>query len=150
MADQSRINKTTVVIALLILSLVPHTQNYNSQEYFLFDLYFILMFYVWQSAEKTTISLLQELYVKKDINPKYDLIQIEGAIHGPTFKYWVSVGDLVGKSSNFDPYILKACHKIESFLYNYGFRSVKKEGKTCCSQGSLGQNLGQPMPKIYG
>ena len=49
------------------------------------------------AAAKTPVSLLQELYVKKGINPKYDLIQIEGAIHEPTFKYRVSVGDLVGK-----------------------------------------------------
>lgn len=47
-------------------------------------------------AAKTPVSLLQELYVKKGINPKYDLIQIEGAIHEPTFKYRVSVGELVG------------------------------------------------------
>lgn len=51
----------------------------------------------FKSAAKTPVSLLQELYVKKGINPKYDLIQIEGAIHEPTFKYRVSVGDLVGK-----------------------------------------------------
>jgi RISC-loading complex subunit TARBP2 len=50
-----------------------------------------------QGAAKTPVSLLQELYVKKGINPKYDLIQIEGAIHEPTFKYRVSVGELVGK-----------------------------------------------------
>lgn len=49
-----------------------------------------------QGAAKTPVSLLQELYVKKGINPKYDLIQIEGAIHEPTFKYRVSVGELVG------------------------------------------------------
>ena len=50
----------------------------------------------FQGAAKTPVSLLQELYVKRGINPKYDLIQIEGAIHEPTFKYRVSVGDIVG------------------------------------------------------
>ena len=47
------------------------------------------------SGPKTPVSLLQELYVRKGITPKYDLVQIEGAVHEPTFKYRVSVGDLV-------------------------------------------------------
>ena len=47
------------------------------------------------SVPKTPVSLLQELYVRKGITPKYDLVQIEGAVHEPTFKYRVSVGDLV-------------------------------------------------------
>ena len=46
-------------------------------------------------APKTPVSLLQELYVRKGITPKYDLVQIEGAVHEPTFKYRVSVGDLI-------------------------------------------------------
>jgi len=41
------------------------------------------------------VSLLQELYVRKGITPKYDLVQIEGAVHEPTFKYRVSVGELI-------------------------------------------------------
>ena len=44
---------------------------------------------------KTPVSILQELYVRKGITPKYDLVQIEGAVHEPTFKYRVTVGDLV-------------------------------------------------------
>merc|ERR1739844_542444 len=47
------------------------------------------------SAQKTPVSLLQELYVRKGITPKYDLVQIEGAVHEPTFKYRVTVGELV-------------------------------------------------------
>ena len=47
------------------------------------------------SAPKTPVSLLQELFVRKGITPKYDLVQIEGAVHEPTFKYRVSVGDLI-------------------------------------------------------
>ncbi len=47
------------------------------------------------SAPKTPVSLLQELYVRKGITPKYDLVQIEGAVHEPTFKYRVSIGELV-------------------------------------------------------
>merc|ERR1712241_1616894 len=47
------------------------------------------------SAPKTPVSLLQELYVRKGITPKYDLVQIEGAVHGPTFKYRVLMGELI-------------------------------------------------------
>ena len=32
------------------------------------------------SAQKTPVSLLQELYVRKGITPKYDLVQIEGLL----------------------------------------------------------------------
>ena len=39
--------------------------------------------------------MLQELYVRQGITPKYDLVQIEGAVHEPTFKYRVTVGDAV-------------------------------------------------------
>merc|ERR1739838_394992 len=46
-------------------------------------------------AAKTPVSLLQELYVRRGITPKYDLVQIEGAVHEPTFKYRVSVGELL-------------------------------------------------------
>ena len=50
---------------------------------------------VSSGAPKTPVSLLQELYVRKGITPKYDLVQIEGAVHEPTFKYRVTVGELV-------------------------------------------------------
>ncbi len=46
-------------------------------------------------AAKTPVSLLQELYVRRGITPKYDLVQIEGAVHEPTFKYRVTVGEFV-------------------------------------------------------
>lgn len=44
---------------------------------------------------KTPVSLLQELYVRRGIVPKYDLVQIEGAVHEPTFKYRVTIGEFV-------------------------------------------------------
>merc|ERR1719297_702916 len=47
------------------------------------------------SGPKTPVSLLQELYVRKGITPKYDLVQIEGAVHEPTFKYRVTIGDFI-------------------------------------------------------
>ena len=48
---------------------------------------------------KTPVSLLQELYVKKGITPKYDLVQIKGPVHKPTFKYRVSVGEVYATGS---------------------------------------------------
>jgi len=47
------------------------------------------------SSAKTPVSLLQELFVRRGITPKYDLVQIEGAVHEPTFKYRVTVGEVV-------------------------------------------------------
>jgi len=47
------------------------------------------------SNAKTPVSLLQELYVRRGMTPKYDLVQIEGAVHEPTFKYRVTVGEFV-------------------------------------------------------
>ena len=47
---------------------------------------------------KTPVSLLQELCVKMQLTPKYDLVQIEGSVHEPTFRYRVAVGEFIGKS----------------------------------------------------
>ena len=47
------------------------------------------------NAAKTPVSLLQELYVRRGLTPKYDLVQIEGAVHEPTFKYRVTIGEIV-------------------------------------------------------
>ena len=33
------------------------------------------------------LNLWQELYVRRGVTPKYDLVQIEGQVHEPTFKY---------------------------------------------------------------
>lgn len=46
-------------------------------------------------AAKTPVSLLQELYVKQGVTPQYDLVQIEGQVHEPTFKYRVTVGNFM-------------------------------------------------------
>ena len=44
------------------------------------------------NAAKTPVSLLQELYVRRGLTPKYELVHTEdGAIHGTTFKYRVTV-----------------------------------------------------------
>uniref|UniRef100_T1GW90 DRBM domain-containing protein n=1 Tax=Megaselia scalaris TaxID=36166 RepID=T1GW90_MEGSC len=45
------------------------------------------------SAIKTPVSILQELLSRRGITPNYELVQIEGAIHEPTFRYRVSFND---------------------------------------------------------
>ena len=53
------------------------------------------MVYVHLGMISNIFNIFQELYVRKGITPKYDLVQIEGAVHEPTFKYRVTVGDAV-------------------------------------------------------
>ena len=48
-----------------------------------------------QKFDSFSFTTFQELYVRQGITPKYDLVQIEGAVHEPTFKYRVTVGDAV-------------------------------------------------------
>ncbi|NP_001182008.1 loquacious [Bombyx mori] len=43
---------------------------------------------------KTPVSVLQELLARRETVPKYELLQIEGMIHEPTFRYRVTVADL--------------------------------------------------------
>ncbi|GLG99032.1 Maternal effect protein staufen [Gryllus bimaculatus] len=44
---------------------------------------------------KTPVSVLQELLSRRGTTPRYELVQIEGAIHEPTFRYRVTVADVV-------------------------------------------------------
>lgn len=46
-------------------------------------------------AAKTPVALLHELYDKRDIAPRYDLIQVEGKVHQPIFKYRLTVGQSI-------------------------------------------------------
>jgi len=46
-------------------------------------------------AVKTPVDLLHELFDKRDIVSKYDLIQIEGTLHQPIFKYRLTVGQVI-------------------------------------------------------
>lgn len=46
---------------------------------------------------KTPVSILQELLSRRGITPTYELVQIEGAIHEPTFRYRVSFNDKEGE-----------------------------------------------------
>lgn len=45
---------------------------------------------------KTPVSILQEILSRRGTTPKYELVQIEGAIHEPTFRYRVTAADTVG------------------------------------------------------
>lgn len=56
------------------------------------------------SATKTPVSVLQELLSRRGITPTYDLVQIEGAIHEPTFRYRVTFGSKDGKYRNSQPF----------------------------------------------
>lgn len=49
------------------------------------------------NAMKTPVSVLQELLSRRGITPSYELVQIEGAIHEPTFRYRVTYGNKDGK-----------------------------------------------------
>lgn len=53
---------------------------------------------------KTPVSVLQELLSRRGTTPKYELVQIEGAIHEPTFRYRVTVGEVIGKK-NLPPFL---------------------------------------------
>lgn len=46
---------------------------------------------------KTPVSVLQELLARRGTVPKYELVQIEGLIHEPIFRYRVTVSDVVGE-----------------------------------------------------
>merc|ERR1719288_508552 len=90
------------------------------------------------NVQKTPVSLLQELYVRQGITPKYDLVQIEGAVHEPTFKYRVTVGDAVatgiGKSKK------KAKSEAAKAFLLESYRKLKKanrDGNECISEMSL-------------
>ena len=51
------------------------------------------------SPEKTPAALLQEFCVRKGIKLEYYELQKEGADHEPTFKYLVTVGELMATGS---------------------------------------------------
>lgn len=66
---------------------------------------------------KTPVSVLQELLARRCTVPKYELVQIEGMIHEPTFRYRVTVADLVGTTFQI---IFKFQNKVcYSLIENY-------------------------------
>ncbi|XP_043264438.1 protein Loquacious-like isoform X2 [Colletes latitarsis] len=46
-------------------------------------------------SNKTPVSILQELLSRRNATPTYELIQVEGAVHEPIFRYRVTVADIV-------------------------------------------------------
>ncbi|XP_012282651.1 RISC-loading complex subunit tarbp2 isoform X2 [Orussus abietinus] len=74
---------------------------------------------------KTPVSVLQELLSRRGTAPKYDLVQIEGAIHEPTFRYRVTVADVV------DPTVAAM-----------GTGRSKKEAKHAAAKAALDKLIG--------
>ncbi|XP_037089722.1 RISC-loading complex subunit TARBP2-like [Pollicipes pollicipes] len=72
-------------------------------------------------APKTPVSLLQEMAAKQGSTPKYDLLQVEGAVHEPTFLYRATVGEVVAS----------------------GLGQSKKKAKHMAARAVLDQLLGQ-------
>jgi len=97
------------------------------------------------AAIKTPVSLLQELYVKRGITPKYDLVQIEGAVHEPTFKYRVTVGDFVatgcGQSKK------KAKHTAAKSMLDKIRRHAQQHLKSVTAAGGGGGEEGGVVAK---
>ena len=98
------------------------------------------------AAIKTPVSLLQELYVKRGITPKYDLVQIEGAVHEPTFKYRVTVGDFVatgcGQSKK------KAKHTAAKSMLDKIRRHAQQHLKSVTAAGGGGEEGGIVAKKM--
>lgn len=75
-------------------------------------------------SSKTPISILQELLSRRGITPNYELVQIEGAVHRPMFKYRVSFNDK------------------EAF----GCGPSKKQAKHNCAKALIALLTGQTLP----
>lgn len=81
-------------------------------------------------CSKTPVSILQELLSRRDTTPKYELIQVEGAIHEPIFRYRVTVADIVGL------YLILITHIIISFSV-FNSTNMKFSYTAKCSRGSF-------------
>jgi len=81
------------------------------------------------NVQKTPVSLLQELYVRQGITPKYDLVQIEGAVHEPTFKYRVTVGDAVATGNGKSKKKAKS-EAAKAFLLQSYEKSIRKQDES--------------------
>ena len=85
-------------------------------------------------AAKTPVSLLQELYVRRGQTPKYDLVQIEGAVHEPTFKYRVAIGEIAATGSGQSK--KKAKHSAAKALLDK-LMGAQKTGKAPVGQPTI-------------
>ncbi|XP_043682668.1 interferon-inducible double-stranded RNA-dependent protein kinase activator A homolog isoform X1 [Vespula pensylvanica] len=99
---------------------------------------------------KTPVSVLQELLSRRGTIPKYELVQVEGVIHEPTFRYRVTVADVVGLYQN-NIYIILINDPIVSAM---GTGRSKKEAKHAAAKAVLDKLIGaniesaeSPIPK---
>ncbi|XP_030376859.1 interferon-inducible double-stranded RNA-dependent protein kinase activator A homolog isoform X2 [Scaptodrosophila lebanonensis] len=83
-------------------------------------------------ATKTPVSILQELLSRRGITPGYELVQIEGAIHEPTFRFRVSFKD-----------------KDTPFTAMGAGRS-KKEAKHAAARALIDKLIGVQLPEMQG
>ncbi|EEB19182.1 tar RNA binding protein, putative [Pediculus humanus corporis] len=78
---------------------------------------------------KTPVSLLQEMLSRQGTTPKYELVQIEGAIHEPTFRYRVTVADNVAIGTGRSKKVAK--HTAAKNLLD------KLNGKAACEEFNI-------------
>lgn len=89
---------------------------------------------------KTPISILQELLSRRGITPNYELVQIEGAVHEPTFRYRVSFNDKDGKLSKILNILVKVSTTVNIIAMGVG-RS-KKEAKHAAAKALIDKLTG--------
>ncbi|XP_033219598.1 RISC-loading complex subunit tarbp2-like isoform X2 [Belonocnema kinseyi] len=83
---------------------------------------------------KTPVSVLQELLSRRGTTPKYELVQIEGAIHEPTFRYRVTVADVVAHKD----FAIEA----DPIVSAMGTGRSKKEAKHAAAKAVLDKLIG--------
>jgi len=86
------------------------------------------------SAVQNPVSLLQELYVRRGQTPQYDLVQIEGEVHEPTFKYRVAIGEFAATGSGQSK--KKAKHSAAKALLDK-LMGAQKTGKAPVGQPTI-------------
>ncbi|KAF7382491.1 hypothetical protein HZH68_015410 [Vespula germanica] len=107
---------------------------------------------------KTPVSVLQELLSRRGTIPKYELVQVEGVIHEPTFRYRVTVADVVGnkKKMTLDKLISHNYYaiQVDPIVSAMGTGRSKKEAKHAAAKAVLDKLIGvniesaeSPIPK---
>jgi hypothetical protein len=80
-----------------------------------------------QQPSKTPISFVQEVCYKRGLVPRYELIQIEGVVHRPLFRFRLTVGDQVEKnrrSARSQSYNCELQSQRCKFLQHHGYPSA--------------------------
>ncbi|KAL2748510.1 RISC-loading complex subunit tarbp2-like isoform X1 [Vespula maculifrons] len=107
---------------------------------------------------KTPVSVLQELLSRRGTIPKYELVQVEGVIHEPTFRYRVTVADVVGNKEKMILEKLTSCNyyaiQVDPIVSAMGTGRSKKEAKHAAAKAVLDKLIGaniesaeSPIPK---